>query len=239
MAFNASQQAAYLQHHSELTFECDTRGITVDLHWAFDPIQQRFPMTIDTVWDRLTSLEFAGTVVPCLQDEDLLLYLCVHGSKHAWMRLFWLYDIATLLSQQLRIDWPQLFTQAATSGSLRMLVHSVMLAHQLFGSALPAPVLQYSHDLTLSRLTAAVYRILSGPLEEDLEHQKLPSVCRLLLYTLRLQPSLRYKLAVCASILVPAYCTDWHTVPLPAALFPLYYVIRPLRLLGKYLIWRR
>jgi len=240
VAFNASQEAAYLAHSNEWTFRCDARHMTVDLHWAFERLRQLFPTDIDTIWSRLTSLELAGTAVPCLPDEELLLYLGTHGSKHMWMRLCWLYDVATLVHRRPGLHWQQLLQQAATWRTLRPLLHGVVLAHQLFGSALPAPLQQQAqHDPMVARLGSTVYGTLTRPLPETSAPQGLSALCRNLLYVARLQASWRHKLTVGAGIMKPVYVTDWQAVPLPAALFPLYYVIRPLRLLGKYLAWWR
>lgn len=238
-ALNASQEAAYLAHANEWTLWCEARQMTVDLHWAFERLRPLFPTDIDTIWSHLTSLALAGTAVPCLPDAELLLYLCTHGSKHMWLRLCWLYDVAILVQRRPDLPWQRLVQQAATWRTLRPLLHGVVLAHELFGSALPAPIQQQAQrEPMVVRLVATVYGTLTRPLADISAPQGLSALCRNLRYVARLQASWRYKLAVCADVLQPVYVSDWQAIPLPAALFPLYYVIRPLRLLGKYLAWR-
>ena len=62
----------------------------------------RWMLTICFVGRRVVRLE--EQEVRTLSAEDLLLALCVHASKHAWMRLGWICDIAGVVRSQ-RIDY--------------------------------------------------------------------------------------------------------------------------------------
>ena len=54
--------------------------------------------------------------VSSLAVEDLLLYLCVHATKHRWERLKWLCDIAELLRARQDIDWAAIIERADPAG---------------------------------------------------------------------------------------------------------------------------
>ncbi|WP_410971925.1 nucleotidyltransferase family protein, partial [Salmonella sp. SAL4445] len=78
--------------------------VMVELHWRLAgsdtpkrPDQGRF-------WQHRVSVSLAGTAVPNLPPEELLLTLCAHASKHTWGRLIWICDVAELLRVSREID---------------------------------------------------------------------------------------------------------------------------------------
>src|SRR5207249_4043022 len=79
------------------------RGVAVDLHWAVAPDDYPFAFDADFLWRSARSTRFRGREIRALAPECLLLYLSVHGAKHAWSKLIWLADIARLVEKD--IDW--------------------------------------------------------------------------------------------------------------------------------------
>ena len=77
------------------------------------------------------------------ETEDLLIVLCVHGSKHAWEQLKWVCDVAELLRAYDRLDWDQIFSSASMWRCRRLLIMGVSLAHRLFDVPLPSAVLAH------------------------------------------------------------------------------------------------
>jgi hypothetical protein len=237
-AWSPAQETAHIRSNNQAPFWCETRRIMVELHWDFAPRRYRFLMALAHVWDRLETVSMAGTPMPTLAYEELLLFLCFHGSKHCWERLSWVCDVAVLLQRQQDVNWPQVMTRAATLGHQRALALGLVLAHCLCGSALPAPVQQYAqHDPAVPRLLTATYRGLLQAPDGVTPHQSTLATFHRLVYALQFQASIRYKALLCRDILLVPQVADWQVLPLPHALFPLYYLLRPLRLLGKYLLW--
>lgn len=90
-----------------------------------------------SVWQRLNSTVQVRT----LALEDLLLSLCLHGSKHYWERLKWLCDIASLMERySSSIRWAQLIQRAREESSLRPLLNGILLSQHLLGSQVPASI---------------------------------------------------------------------------------------------------
>src|SRR5207245_9367168 len=85
----------------------------------------------------LRRVPFAGASVPALSPESLLLFLCAHGTKHAFERLGWICDVARLLQVEREIDWPELFLCAERTETARTLHLSLLLARDLFGISPP------------------------------------------------------------------------------------------------------
>jgi hypothetical protein len=76
-----------------------------------------------------------------LAPEDLLIVLCVHGSKHVWESLKWVCDVAELLHSHQHLDWSRIFSSASTWRCRRMVYMGLSLAHLVLDAPLPVTVL--------------------------------------------------------------------------------------------------
>jgi hypothetical protein len=227
---NKAQEAAYLRSLSEHKVVRDNGMLLiVELHWRLTEGYFTFPLDPDQLWDRLEPLSLAGRQVRSFSPQDLLLILCAHGTKHLWERLEWICDVAQLLGTHQAIDWQWVIERARALGSERMLLLGLFLANDLLGAAVPTGVLQRAQaDVSVASLAGQVYeRLFSdrlpqlGDLERSLFHLKARE---------RLEDRLRY----CVRLAVTTTPGDWAAVRLPSALFPLYYMLRPFRLVATY-----
>ena len=73
--------------------------------------------------------------------ENLLIVLCVHGSKHAWEQLKWICDIAELVRTHPDLQWEHMLASASDLRCRRMVLLGLSLARQWYEVDLPAPVL--------------------------------------------------------------------------------------------------
>ena len=111
----------------------------VEFHWALIYSKYLFEPDIDGIWQRAQAISLSDTRLTVMAPEDLLLYLCLHATKHWYeLRLSMLCDIsAVLVRYQAQLDWE---TIAARASEWRM-THSaylmLRLAHELL--AAPAP----------------------------------------------------------------------------------------------------
>jgi len=104
---------------------------------------QHFVFRLDRpeFWQRRMPVALANKTVQGLAPEDLLIVLCVHGSKHAWQALKWVCDVAELLRSHQHLDWDQIFSSASTWRCQRLVYMGLSLAHLLLGAPLPEAVL--------------------------------------------------------------------------------------------------
>ena len=79
--------------HARFALARGDSRIDVELHWDIMPEDFPFHSDLKGIWKRCGSLSFGGANVTTLSPEDLLLFLCVHGSRHLWLRLQWLCDV--------------------------------------------------------------------------------------------------------------------------------------------------
>ena len=134
------QEEAILKHHYHYAFVRDDGRFYVEMHWAFTRRYWPFPLDFACLWARRTTVSLAGTTVSTFSPEELLLILCVHGTKDRWAVLKWVCDVAELLRIYQAMDWGWVMAQARTSGGIRILLLGLSLAHTLLGAVLPKDV---------------------------------------------------------------------------------------------------
>jgi hypothetical protein len=216
----------FLATRYHIEFVRADRLVHVELHWSFSQEEYRAALDTAPLWTRLSSVRLAGVEFPAFAPEDLLLVLCLHGAKHAWRRLKWICDVSELRARHPDLD-VAVHRAARQAGSERIVALGVGLAADLLGaspwkgpplqdSALVAPlVVRIREQLALERVQ---------PLESLavlLASRQTPAERRRLL-TLWIQDHIK------------PTDKDRSAVALPRALSWLYYVIRPIRLLGQY-----
>lgn len=200
-------------------------GVPLDVHWKVFP-PAVLTVNADQLRQRLVPVRLGDRDVRTFSIEDTLLILCVHADTHAWKRLMWISDIARLVASHPGLDWARALEIAAASGGERLLLLGLRLADDLLGIVPPEPVVTRARtDRHVTRLAKRVSESLfeSAPSEVEADREKS-------LLQLMSRERLWHKLR----LVVTPNTSDWEASRLPRFLSPLYYVIRPFRLLGKY-----
>lgn len=210
-------------------------GVTVlDVHWRIVPRYLSFP-DIESLWARARRTELQGRYVNTLAAEDLLLFLCLHGTKHGWPLLSWICDLAGLIHRNDSLDWPALFSCAESVRIRRPLLLGLHLAHELMGVAIPSEFLAAVRDApVIERLAGQTIRSMFRNLGER------SGFFQELILPLRSIDSPRQRIRYLADRAITPTLEDWEAMPLPPPLFALYYLTRPFRLAfaqGKKLLW--
>jgi hypothetical protein len=162
--------------------------------------------------------------------ETLLLFLCVHGSRHLWLRPAWVADIAGLLMQRgSDIDWHKIMGLADKTDSVRMLALGVLLAADDYGADMPRDLdVIVEDDRNIRQLLADIkeYRLrVAGQAErDDIERLR---------YHLRMRQRLSVRLRYLLSRGFRPSPNDWRAISLPPLLYPLYWLIHPVRLAAR------
>lgn len=179
-------------------------------------------------WARASRVSILNGSVAAPSAEDLLLALCVHGTKHLWERLAWVCDVAWLVNSNPGLDWPAVFGRASTARVERMLVLGLALARGLAGAELPEEVSsKVSEDEAARRLASdAARRMFDGA------EYKPAGFLRSVGFNLRARARARERLRYFRFILTPTD-GDLASLQLPARLGFVYYLLRPFRLLLK------
>ena len=210
----------------------EKKQVCVDLHWSILPKHFSFTPDPQLLWLKTERVEFGSQSIDTLTPEHLLLFLCAHGAKHNWWRLYWICDIAELLRTHPDLDWASIHSLAGRFGTKRMLFLGLYLAHQLLGAVLPLSVLtEIESDPTLP--------ILSIQIQERLFQIQASSddswTWRDYAIYRRTITSLKDRIWYWVDTILPPTPLEWQIVALPRPLFPLYYLVRLVRLILKHL----
>jgi hypothetical protein len=210
----------------EFHFERTSDGMVLELRWKLELSQPRYryDLGLDWVWERRRSLRLAGAEVPNLDPVSALLVLCMHGSKHAWSRWIWISDVAKLIESEPGLDWELAQQEAKRVGLERCLALGVLLAWRGAGAKVPEDVLgRLEADRDMGKLA----EFFAGNVLENpgaMPESRIP-------YHMRILGSRDRRRSVLSLSFLKPNERDRAAIKLPKILSPLYYVIRPLRML--------
>lgn len=207
--------------------------VLVELQW--DVTRSFLSSLVDTegLWGRLREATLDGKTVPNLSAEDLLLLLCAHGTKHCWIQLRWICDVAELVRGE-RLDWEWVLDQARRRNGMRMLSLSLLLAEDLFGVELPQKVLRrIQRDRSAKSLARGVRdRLFQGT--HDAGWKLNPAPTYAIYFHMKSRERMRDKVRFLFFYLATPHVKDQNLLPLPRWLSFIHYATRPIRLIGKY-----
>jgi len=218
MAYDRGHEAFALQ--AQLWHE--EKKVSVDLHYGMPP--KHLQLNSEIFLENLQSLSCVGTRIQTFSPETHLLILCVNGQKDSWNQLRRVCDVAALISSHPQMNWESLTEQARRWKVERILDFGLVLANTLLKAPVPASVLSSVKQAPLIKWLTTQWgkNLFSSP-----DSQPHPFY---LWATLLYQGQL-YRLII--FWLTPNE-TDQAFLPLPRTLHFLYYLIRPIRLVGKY-----
>ena len=186
------------------------------------------PIDLDELNSRAIRVSIGGREIPIFSAEDLLVMLCVHGGKHFWERLSWIVDIAQLIGAR-EMDWDLLIAIAGKLESARATLLGVYLAHEIAGAEVPERVLARAQaDTRVMWLVRSVLNHFEGISDPG------GGVFRRAAFRLRSSDRFAQGLRQLIRLSLIPTESDRELVRLPGFLSPLYLVVRPLRLIGKY-----
>lgn len=209
------------------------RGLAVDLHAYLAPRYLPFEMDHERLGGHVHEIDLLGRKVRTLAPEMLLVALSVHGTKHSWMRLSWVSDIAAISSVPGLVDWPKARRLAEAHRVARMLRLGLLLAQRLLDASVPddlRPGLEA--DSTAVRLAARAASRYEHPVAARW------SGLDAALFSLQAIEGVRDRVRFVGRVAEPSV-GDWQTRDLPAALGFVHYPLRVLRLATRGLGTRR
>ena len=201
----------------------------IELHWKIRGNLGGFNLDPSNRDTHLITWHSGGIALKVFNDVDQFLYLCAHGTEHAWFRLKWLFDLPQVMAK-VDFDWYVVRERAIVLSCLEHLEISFLVLKEMLQMDIPLPILEKiieeKYRYQLKYILQAI-RSDKGFNENDRNRSRH----FLFLWSLskkRLNPSLLLK-----------YLTgpgDWKFFPLPENIFFLYYPLRPFLWLTRRLI---
>lgn len=225
----AAQEHVTFRSAHELVHHHRVKNICVEIHWALLPRYMAVPIDVDRLLKRSVETTFMGRTIRSLAPEDLLLILCIHGANHCWQRLEWVCDVAQAVRSHRDLDWGRLVTEAEALGCRRILLLGAFLAANVLNAGVPEEILTRAADdrAALSLAEHVRARLFTC------DPRGLAST---VLFHIRIRERIRDRVRCSVRLTTILTLRDIQVIELPRRLQLLYYVIRPVRLLAKYVL---
>lgn len=201
----------------------------VELHWRLGPRSRAACLSTERLMSRAEDGTLLGQPLHVLRPGDHVLALALHGAHHLWQQLEWVLTF-TLLVQRLSEDSvSSLLDEATRQGARRRLLIACAVSEAVL--AVPQPQILAAalrQDLGAERLgEKAAARLFAGPWGGSTGGGLAGIAWQAAALD---SPGAR----VChffERAFVPG-AGEWDAVHLPSRLWGLYYLVRPLRLMG-------
>ena len=227
------EEKVLLRSSHEYPFVHSHKRVMVEVQWKIRPEYFSFPLDHERLWERLEPSSLAGKAVLAFSSEDLLLILCVHGATHLWQTLDLVCDVAELIWAREEMDWELVMEQASALGSERMLYLGLFLASDLLGAPLPNRVThEVEADPKVKALASEVYE--RRLFREDNSPPSMSREFPFHPFHLRIRERPGDKIRYIVRLAETTTVRDLTLLRLPGYLYPLYHIIRPVRLTVKH-----
>ncbi len=205
-------------------------GVHTELHWRL--FEQKYNISLFSCAEekRCQSVMINGKSIPTLENELLLVYLCLHGAKHSFERIEWICDIDRLI-RNTEVDWKEAAAMANQSHSKRSFCLGLSLAYTLFDTPLPGWVLSEVVSEDIASLQTMTLRQMSEKENGRSDFQKNRET---FFYQAKLFDQKSDRVRFYLSTLFTISTSDCQTFILPERLKFFYIVLRPIRLVWSY-----
>jgi Uncharacterised nucleotidyltransferase len=221
------KRADFVRQDYVRLFHRDSGRTLVEVHWGIAPAYFGTPLNADAVWLRLEPMSLQGATVfmPCA--EDLLIMLCVHGTRHGWNKLEGICAVAELIRRTPHLDWEHVWQRSREMHCCRLLGLALLLAHGLFEVPLPPEAVAMSRSRTLQSLAKKVVRNCCADDEPRMSSG-------LMVLQLRLKDRFTDQLRHCVGLVSTPNPDDWETIRLGTPMSFTYPLVRAIKLARKY-----
>lgn len=210
--------------------------VRVELHWKLSGSYFALPLELKELWNRLDTATLGGCRINTLPFKDLFVYLCLHGARHGFERLAWVCDLCELIKAEKDIDWDEIRLHAKEHGCEKVVELGLFLADDFFGlKTVYFERKEIGRDPVLRRAAASIRKKIFA------EKFSSTEIGEWYLYHLALKEKKfdRLKLHIhylfwYLKLTLKPNSLDKSIFQLPPVFYPLYYVLRPSRLLFSY-----
>jgi hypothetical protein len=179
----------YFRYKKDIGLLNPETGVYIELHFGLN-FKGIVPDALEKAFfTERGEIEIAGRSIPAPRDEHHFLYLCLHGAKHMYARLFWLKDIGDCITY-LEIDHESVMANAKKFGLVRILGLSLILAEKYLGTRIPGEYVTAIRSRRAEKLSQLCEKRIFGPEKQSLWTKILKHW-----YFLQLRSEFRYKIA--------------------------------------------
>jgi len=216
----------FKETNSDIQFYNKQNNILLEAHWKLFRNQFSDKSQNLNLFEKKQSINIQKQVVYTCSNEILLVYLCMHGSKHCWERIGWILDIDKIIRHYPKLNW-ELIQKLSIELECETMLHlGLELSNTLFNTPI---ILQYKHNKNL--ITKTINSFIYLPKDST----ELNNNLNVFKYHYQLNDTLNQKLKFLIRTIFPINAQDILHINLPKNLYFLYFIIKPFRLFIKYL----
>ena len=216
--------------------------VMLDLHWQLMPDYFPIHFNLEQIWSSRHPVQLEQGWVDSINPEEMLLYLCAHGSKELWRRLIWICDVAEFVRAYPNLPWTELLERSRRLGIERMFLLGLKLAADLLDAPVPDLLKDSIQQPIIQALAAEFERRIFCSIEATIESAEHGFWLFHNPLHLKMRDRWRDRLPqywLTLKFLVTPNQEDRDFFGLPQSLDALYYFIRPLRIGLKWSAARR
>lgn len=218
--FFAKLVSRHGRHHHVVREDVEA-SFSLELHWKLIQYSSRNNDAVNDLWAEAQPRTVFGAPALSLSPEWEFLYLCIHAADHNWQCLKWLVDIHQIVSAG-RVDWRKAAVKARAFEVGQVIQQTLAATSHLLGTPLPA-------CYSAVKLPVGLKLFAHGPFPAGAADGAFG------FFHMRVLRRPLDKLRYIATVVFVPQLPDRDFWPLPSSLGWLYYLVRPVRLLGKWI----
>ena len=222
--FTEIQEKIWIKYAHEMGLIHTQKKVHLEMHWSF--LDEDYPMQVDleNFWKETQIVMLNGQAIHTFSTENLLYYLCIHGSKHLWERIEWIKDLDLLITKN-EIDWESVIQKAEGTGFEKMVYLGLSLCASLFHTPLPHIIKEkISAHPEIGTLSSFIFE------SWDTQQSTFAKTAAIL----KLFPGLKAQAIYLHKIILKPSFNEYRAVDLPKGMYWGYYLVRPYLLMKKY-----
>lgn len=220
-----TKQINYIKKHYHHFGYLNNKGVLVELHWRLHEFANY--TDFERLFESSKTIEIFDEKIHVLKEEDNLIALMLHGTKHGWTKVKWLCDIEAII-QNGNINWHILIIKAASLGLLQIVGQTLILVKELFNIEIPKEVYSLMDDKKSKGLAVRAFHFMTDICESKEGNNKLKFKIYSYLWLNSITKGFKYF----TNFFKPKI-DDFNLIKLPDSLFVLYFVVRPIHYLSK------
>ena len=217
-------------HHIHFASEDPTLPPVIELHWKLRGRFGFFTFDPKNLTIKYLQFDVGGVKLNLLNHIDNFLFLCCHGSEHAWYRLKWLFDLPKVINH-VQFNWDDVYERAIELNCL----DEVKLTFLVLNRVLKIDVPPQFKIKILDRKVKSQLLYIEHCIQYDGDYcdTSIEKVKNLLYFlSINQMGFLNYQLIL-------RYLTserDWKTLQMPDRLFFLYFPLRPFLIIWRFFL---
>ena len=217
---------------NDFTFLHHHKKIMIELHWKLFPSRHHMPLDFGTLYHEHSHIRLQKHLIKVLSNENNLLYLCLHASKHLFEQLKWLCDIDRLVRDNEEMDFSALYNKAYSLQVQEPFLLALQMSRTLYNTPVPLLV-----DMKMTPRTQLLLKKSLQHFTDDFTTLDEGRKKRLrLLFVQELNGDKQNRFLALFIYLFKPSSVDYIYYDLPKDLIFIYPILRPVRLLKKYLL---